>query len=263
MEHIITYALVGVSIIINIVVLLKLKHIRYLLEQPPVKKLTSDLKLKPIKVDGEDSQGHKQERNYNANRKAPQFDRNDNRNDRDSSERSDKPAGNRFTRDSGNRERNPRNDRADRNDRPDRNEKNDRFDRGPRNDRGHRPMRDTRDVRDNQSRPDRAEGNLTNLTGDDVATPAENSSSMSKQDSSSTRRPLPARMAREQNGEAINSGNSEVNSVSKDSNVEDQVFAGTDESAMQHGRRNQVKKVPRIEIPEGQEEAILGNSGQN
>ena len=122
-----------VSIGLCVYLLSKIRTITYLLEQPVVKKMSPQLKLKPVKVDElDENRANAPARNANG---APQ-----NRGPRPGFE------GERQNRDNrdANRDRAPRGDRPEGEGRREGGERGERFDRGPRNDRGDRGERGER-----------------------------------------------------------------------------------------------------------------------
>lgn len=255
------------SLAICAYLLLKVRTITYLLEQPVVKKMSPQLKLKPVKLD--DSEGDARPapaRNNTSNGAAPA--------------RPPRPAfegGERPPRDQS-RDRGPRPERAEGGDRPPREAGLDRNggDRGPRNDRNDRGDRGDRfGGRDRGGRGhDRherggREGGERNFSGgreggdrnrsrsesfgaERESAPAENAVRPAPAASEgpvhsapalAPRRPLPSTVDHEVEHKEIPAPDSPA-AVSA---AEDALFA-RDESDMQHGRRNQLKKKPRFNV---------------
>ncbi|MDB5049592.1 MAG: hypothetical protein JWO30_2663 [Fibrobacteres bacterium] len=259
----------ALSLAICAYLLLKVRTITYLLEQPVVKKMSPQLKLKPVKIDEIDGEARpNQARNATANGAAPA--------------RSPRPAfegGERPPRDQ-NRDRGPRPERTEGGDRPpreggfdrnggDRAPRNDRGDRGDRfgggRDRGERGGRGGHDRHERGDRPPR-EGmgggrdggdrnrNRSESFGNSEAAPAEGVTSRPAPVASesapshsapalSPRRPLPSTVDHEVERKEIPAADSAAATAA----AEDALFA-RDESDMQHGRRNQLKKKPRFEV---------------
>ena len=115
-----TLALAAASLLVGILILVRLKTVHYLLQQPVVKKMSPQLRLKPVKLDEVLNRGGRE---------------------------GARPEGG---------DRGPRRD-GDRGPRPERGEGR-RDDRGPRADRGDRPERGPRPEGDRGPRPERAEG---------------------------------------------------------------------------------------------------------
>ena len=257
----------AISLAVCAYLVLKVRTITYLLEQPVVKKMSPQLKLKPVKIDEPDSENRPNPaRNNASNGAAPG--------------RSPRPAfegGERPPRDQ-NRDRGPRPERAEGSDRPPR-EGGDRppreggfdrngGDRGPRNDRGDRGdrfgggrdrgERGGRGGHDRHERNDRGgrDGGDRNRTREPFSgsesAPAEGSrpapvasEGVPAQAALAPRRPLPSTVDHEVEHKEIPA----ADSAAANAAAEDALFA-RDESDMQHGRRNQLKKKPRFEVAE-------------
>jgi hypothetical protein len=240
-------ALSAVSIGLCVYLLAKIRTVTYLLEQPVVKKMSPQLKLKPVKIDElEDTRANNGSRNH-ANG-APQH-------------RGPRPAmegGERHGRDN----RDSGRDRAPRGERPEgegRREGGERMDRGPRNerggDRGDRfGGRDReRGRHERHDRGDRFGGrdrNREGFGGEREAAPApaapvagEAAASAPSAPALAPRRPLPSTVdaeapaAKEPQAEALSTA------------AEDALFT-RDDADIQHGRRHQPKKKPRFDLSE-------------
>jgi hypothetical protein len=242
-----------ISIVLSAVLLLKIKSVTYLLEQPVVKKLSPQIKLKPVKVDEIDDQAR---RNATPERAAAPMNRNNGR-------PPERTEGDRGPRDQG-RDRMPRSDRegGDRGPRSDRGgERGDRF--GGGRDRGDRNGRHDRHERHGGDR-DRNRGPRTDVFSNErdaapategsapIAAPAprmETRHSAPANDGPvlAPRRPLPSTVEHEEHKDApiVDNSNSPLN----DASVSDPMFGQTD-SDIQHGRRNQLKKKPRFNVAE-------------
>lgn len=249
----------AISIGLCAYLLAKVKTITYLLEQPVVKKMSPQLKLKPVKVDELDE-----------NRSAPS------RNPANGTpasvpNRGPRPeGGDRPPRD-GNRE--PRGDRdgnRDRGPRPDRPEGEGRFDRGPRGEGGGRGERfggreggrdRDRGGRDRHERGDRGdrfggrEGgrdrNRDGFGGPREGAPAETPAPAAVGESApaqpvalSPRRPLPSTVEQE-----ATIKDASADALSPNPSAEDALFVRNDED-ITHGRRHQPKKKPRFDVAE-------------
>ncbi len=224
-------ALTGVSIVLSVLTLLKIKNINYLLEQPVIKKMSPELKLKPVKIGDDEDNKKNQNRNQNN---APQ-----NRNNRPAM---DKPAENSAEprRDFNNRpdrnERLPRNDRNEGSTDRARNNNNDRF-------------RDRDRNRDNRNGPDRNRNQRLDVFSNEKEAPVEENTNghrpalvveaapapIVNQSVSPlpARRPLPSAISQEE---------AKI-SISAPAAQEAAIFA-QDDADIQHGRRNQLKKKP-------------------
>lgn len=263
------------SLVLGIVVFLKLRSVVYLLEQPVVKKMSPALKLKPVKVDEVDSHSHRTAEARPANAPngnrgpRPNFERPEGgeRQNRDSQPRQD-----RGPRPEGNGERGPGGDRAPR-DRNDRNFR-DRGDRGPRNERhgsgggrdgmGNREGGAPREGGDRHGGPDRdrnrnrsesfsnANGAGTEAAASTEGAPmaASRPAPIPAQDHSHSgpalapRRPLPSTVDQDVSGKEF----TPPEPVSADV-AADAMFM-RDDSDIQHGRRNQLKKKPKFDVSE-------------
>ena len=245
----------GVSIAACAILFYKIRSVIYLLEQPVVKKMSPQLKLKPVKID-----------------------ENENSNPRNDSRPVQPPSGNRgprpnFERPEGgerqNRDNQPRSDRGPRPERTeggDRGPRNDRFsgrdrDRGPRNERhggmGGRDAAGNRDGGERHGNHDRnrhrSEG-FTN-TNEPTATPSENAAPAVSRSAPyptpdhggpalAPRRPLPSTV--DQDSPAKEYHPPEPVSAA---DAADALFM-RDDSDIQHGRRNQLKKKPKFDVSE-------------
>jgi hypothetical protein len=231
----------AVSIGLCVYILARIKHVVYLLEQPVVKKISPDMKLKTVKVeDGEDTRRHNhrpaQGQNSGANAgRAPQAPKPEGQRDRNH-----RPEG----------QQGPRPERGGNEHRGhDRNRDRDRDrERGPRQDRGERTERGERHERG--ERPERQRPRLDVFSNEKEAAPAP-AESAHHQDSApahterpalAPRRPLAANVERE---EPVTSA-----PVSNQPELPaDAIFVG-DDGDMQHGRRTQLKKKPRFNLDE-------------
>ncbi|HKP98595.1 MAG TPA: hypothetical protein VJ385_22885 [Fibrobacteria bacterium] len=249
--------------------MLKVRTITYLLEQPVVKKMSPQLKLKPVKIDELDGESRpNQARNNGANGAAPARsprpafeggerpprDQARETRDRDRGPRPERAEGDRAPREGG-FDRGPRNDRGERGDRfgggRDRGERGGRgHDRHERGDRGERSGgRDGGDR--NRNRSESFGSEREPAQADAGARPAPLASEAPSVSHSpapaalSPRRPLPSTVEHETEPREIPG----LNSAAANAAAEDALFA-RDESDMQHGRRNQLKKKPRFEVAE-------------
>lgn len=251
----------AVSIGLCIYLLAKIRTITYLLEQPVVKKMSPQLKLKPVKLDeAEDTRANTPARN-NANG-APQ-----NRGPRPGFEGGDRG---RENRDNGNRDRAPRADRPegegrregmDRGPRNDRGDRGDRFggrdrdrDRGGRHDRHERGDRGDR-FGGREGAPAREGGRDRNREGfgerEPAAAPAPASAEAPSAAPSAApvlapRRPLPSTV--DQEGPASAAAPA-ADALAPNAAAEEALFT-RDDSDIQHGRRHQPKKKPRFDVAE-------------
>lgn len=257
-----------VSIGLCIYVLSKIRTVVYLLEQPVVKKMSPQLKLKPVKIDDQDESrasaparngangangipqsrgprpGMEADRGRDNRERAPRTD--------DRGPRADRPEGE-GRREGGDRsDRGPRNDRGDRGDRfGGREGGRDRGGRHERNDRGDRGER----FGNREGAPSREGGRDRNREGfggdrETVGTTAAPANAESAPVASSApalapRRPLPSTV--DQEGPALNAA--PVESSAPAASAEDALFT-RDDSDIQHGRRHQPKKKPRFELNE-------------
>lgn len=259
----------AISIALCAYLLLKIRNITYLLEQPVVKKMSPQLKLKPVKIDEIDEDSR---RNPSRNAPAPSNGATQTRGPRPSFEGGERPP-----RDHHSRERAPRGerpeggerpareggfdrgaahgDRAPRGDRGDRGDRGGFRDRGGRNDRqdrngaGREGMGAGREGGDrNRPRPESFGGERESapVDGAPVSRPApaapENPTPASVL---SPRRPLPSMVDQEVTSRDIPAPVEAVSAAA----AEDALFA-RDDSDIQHGRRHQPKKKPRFDLGE-------------
>jgi hypothetical protein len=250
-----------VSIGLCIYVLSKIRTVVYLLEQPVVKKMSPQLKLKPVKID------EAEESRASAPARSPANGIPQSRGPRPGAE-----AGGRENRDNGtaNRERAPRADRPEgegRREGGDRGPRND-MDRAPRGDRGDRfggreGGRDRGGRHERNERGDRGDrfgnreggrernregfGGERETTGSPAAAPApaEMAPVASNGPALAPRRPLPSTV--DQENPAMNAA--PVEAPASNGSAEDALFT-RDDSDIQHGRRHQPKKKPRFELNE-------------
>ncbi len=255
-----------ISLAISAYLLLKVRTITYLLEQPVVKKMSPQLKLKPVKVDEGESEARPIPARNNASNGATPA-------------RGPRPAfegGERPPRDQ-NRDRGPRPERVEGGDRPpreggfgnggDRGPRNDRGDRGDRfggrdrggrghdrHERGERAPREGGDRMGGREGGDRNRNRSESFGNERESAPAESAvrpapiasegpSNHSHAPALAPRRPLPSTVDHEAEHKEIPA----LDSAAAASAAEDALFA-RDESDMQHGRRNQLKKKPRFEV---------------
>lgn len=259
----------ALSIALCAYLLMKIRTITYLLEQPVVKKMSPQLNLKPVKVDelGGDARPNPS-RNNAPNASAPAR-----------SPRPETAGGERPPRD-GNRDRGPRAERPEGGDRPpreggfDRNggDRGPRSDRGgdrfPRGDRGERGGRGGGDRHERGDRGDRTGGRDGFAGGDRNRTRTEAPAGEAQGDAApraphvhteaapvqshapaalAPRRPLPSTVEHEVEAKDISGSDSlAVNQAA----AEDSMFNRGDDSDIQHGRRHQPKKKPRFDAPE-------------
>lgn len=255
------YALMGVSIALGVVALMKIKSAIYLLEQPVVKKMSPQLNLKPIKVDALDGDNARNARNgtpmnrSNAGRpegrdgqdRGPREDRGgrDGGRDRDRGprgERDGEGAGR------GRDDRGPRGDRGDRGDRfggRDGGRDRDRGGRdGHRHERGDRgPREGRREFAGSEREPAQAEASRPAPSAD-VSSPAP----------LAPRRPLPSTVDSEADSKPP------VSELAVNEAGAADPFFGRDDSDIQHGRRNQMKKKPKFDEAEVEEKAATEES---
>ena len=254
-----------VSIGLCIYVLSKIRTVVYLLEQPVVKKMSPQLKLKPVKVDEPDESRAPAPARNGANGvpqsrgPRPGLEAERGRDNRDRAPRSD--------------ERAPRtDDRAPRADRPEAEGRREGGDRGPRNEMDRAPRGDRGDRfggreggRDRGGRNERGDrgdrfgnregGRERNREGfggerESAGTPAAPAPSESAPVASTApalapRRPLPSTV--DQENLAVNAA--PVEAAASNGSAEDALFT-RDDSDIQHGRRHQPKKKPRFELNE-------------
>ncbi len=247
-------ALSGASAVIGGILLYKLRSVIYLLEQPVVKKMSPQLKLKPVKVEEGEAEPRRDNRPANG--------QNQNRGPRPAFERTE--GGERPPRDMQNRDRGPRPERVengaapvgDRGPRPDR-ERSDRNDRGDRSDRFRdRGGRHDRNERHSggMDRGDRDRNrNRSEVFSNDKESAPEGAAPRPVQPhveansgagTLAPRRPLPSTVDHEVTARDIPAADSSGAVENTDA-----LFV-RDESDMQHGRRNQLKKKPRFEVNE-------------
>lgn len=260
-QFIILAALSAVSLGLIALLFAKVRTINYLLEQPVVKKMSPQLKLKPVKVDELDESRSAPARN-NANGSAPAAPA---RGPRPGFEGGERPPRDQ-SRD-GNRDRAPRSDRP---------EGEGRFDRAPRGDRGERfggreGGRDRdRGGRGGHDRHERGgergdrfggreggrEGgrdrNREPFNGGEAApvdaarpAPAAAEAAPAQPAALSPRRPLPSTVDQDTGVKDTSADALAPNPTS----AEDALFV-RDDSDIQHGRRHQPKKKPRFDVAE-------------
>lgn len=240
----------AVSIGLSLFILTRIKHLVYLLEQPIVKKMTPEMKLKAVKVDDADDsrkhnhrqgQGHSgHNHNQGQNQGRPQGQR---------PPEGQGQGGNRDRRPEGqsNHQRGDRPDRGERGERGQDHRGNDRHrdrdrDRGPRQDRGDRGDRPDRGERGERQRP------RLDVFSNESGAPAADGTPRAEQPAGerpalAPRRPLAASVDREENL-------APVSAVPAAPELPpDAIFVG-DDGDVQHGRRSSVKKKPRFEIDE-------------
>jgi hypothetical protein len=247
------YALAAVSIALGIMALMKIKTAIYLLEQPVVKKMSPQLNLKPIKVDQVDGDA-----NRNQGRNGTPMNRTAGRPEgrEDRPPRDDRGPGGRDG-----RERMPREDRGDRGprgegDRGPGGRGGERFggreggrdrDRGGRD--GHRGDRG-----DRGDRPPRREftgGDREPAHADGAPRPAHAEPTASTGAPLAPRRPLPSTV--DADGEHKPHSAPEA-APANEAGAADPFF-GRDDSDIQHGRRNQLKKKPKFAAEDVEEKA--------
>lgn len=258
-QFIILAGLGCISIVLGAVLLFKIKNVTYLLEQPIVKKLSPQIKLKPVKVDEIDDQARRNDRtpaaapiNRNNGRPGdrPEGERGD-RGPRDQNrDRGPRPEGQR----DGERGPRPEGDRGPRSDRGDRG---DRFggrdrDRGGRHDRHERHGGDrdrNRGPREFSNDRESGAGEARPMAPRSDA-PRREESPMPVSDGPvlAPRRPLPSTVEHEEQKE-ISAAPDNSGSPLNDASVSDPMFA-QNEGDIQHGRRNQLKKKPRFDVAE-------------
>ncbi|MDB5104509.1 MAG: hypothetical protein JWP91_2198 [Fibrobacteres bacterium] len=258
----------AVSLALCAYLLMKVRTITYLLEQPVVKKMSPQLKLKPVKVDELDADSRPNPSRNNApNASAPAR-----------GPRPDFAGGERPPRDP-NRERPPRSERPEGGgERPPREGGFDRNggDRGPRSDRGGERFSRDRGDRGGRGGGDRHErGGREGLPGREggdrnrnrseapvgentapvegsvrpAPVAAESSAPVHSGPALSPRRPLPSTVDHEVDAKDIPA------SSPFESNVvaEDTMFNRGDDSDITHGRRHQPKKKPRFDVADESE----------
>jgi hypothetical protein len=247
-----------VSIGLCVYLLSKIRTITYLLEQPVVKKMSPQLKLKPVKVDElDENRANAPARNANG---APQ-----NRGPRPGFE------GERQNRDNrdANRDRAPRGDRPEGEGRREGGERGERFDRGPRNDRGDRGERGERfggreggrdrdrggrhDRHERGDRGDRFGGReRRDFNGEREAAPA--AAPVAAEGSAPAAPAAPALAPRRPLPSTVDQDNAPKEATvdalaANPQSAEDALFT-RDDSDIQHGRRHQPKKKPRFDVSE-------------
>lgn len=254
-----------VSIATCIYLLTKIRTLTYLLEQPVVKKMSPQLKLKPVKIDELDETRANAPARNNTNG-TPQ-----NRGPRPAVE-GDRGRENRDVNARDGRERAPRGDRpegGERGDRMDRGPRSDRGDRGDRfggrdRDRGGRHERHDRGDRFGGSRdgaPSREGGRERSREGfggerEPSSAPAAQASAESAPIATTApvahsapalapRRPLPSTVDQE----ASAPKEAPMDAVASSAAAEEALFT-RDDSDIQHGRRSQPKKKPRFDLNE-------------
>ena len=263
-----------VSIATCIYLLTKIRTLTYLLEQPVVKKMSPQLKLKPVKIDElDENRANAPARNV-ANgtpqnrgpRPALEGDRGRENRDvnardgRDRAPRGDRPEG------EARREGGERGDRMDRGPRSDRGDRGDRFggrdrDRGgrhERHDRGDRfggareggPSREGAPSREGgRERPREGFGGEREpLAAPSASASAESAPMVTAAPSApalAPRRPLPSTVDQE----ASAPKEAPMDAVASSAAAEEALFT-RDDSDIQHGRRSQPKKKPRFDLNE-------------
>jgi hypothetical protein len=267
LPFIILAALSVATLIAALYVAFRIKSVLYLLHQPVVKKMSPQLRLKPVKLDealngnrNRDRQGAPSGRDGD---RGPRPERSEGGRDRRDGDRGPRPEGdrrdggrdrrdgdrNRDGRRDGNREGRPEGDRAPRADRPegDRGPRPERAegDRGPRRDgdRNRDGRRDGNRDGNRESRPPREFSE--NRESAPVAASSFNAETTAPAASEShtslpARRPLPS-------FDAPAAERSESTAAFRDPAADTFVGAGED---VQHGRRTQLKKKPRFDIDE-------------
>ena len=239
-------AVSAASLAILVYLALKMKAVVYLLEQPVVKKMSPQLKLKPVKLDElmADRNRHSQAQNRdprqpgsipgNAPRQGGRPD-----GERREGNRGDRPQGGQGSR--------PERGEGDRRD-GERNRGNDRFrdrNRGdrPQGSQGGRPEGDRRPPREfNENRDQNRESSVSVSQPSQPVIRNEAPVSTPQQDAPlSPRRPLPATVETHEHR----------NTAAPSFEGGSEAFVGTDND-MQHGRRTQMKKKPRFEMDEAE-----------
>lgn len=254
------------SVVVSILTFLKVKTINYLLEQPVVKKMSPQLKLKPVRIEDGEEEGRKS---------APKSVNGFHGSSSGSASgpggrgpRSEERGSDRGGRDFQRGDRSPRSDRSEGG--SDRGERSDRNDRSPRGERergdnrfrdrdrgrgdgrdmrhrGNRPEVFSNDREENASGPARSEaaGERTSFER-----PQGESSANTGFTPLSPRRPLPSQVAREE-GEAKPFA---AEPAPAPEMAGDALYPN--EGEIQHGRRNQLKRKPRFDaVPEETEAA--------
>lgn len=258
----------ALSIALCAYLLMKVRTITYLLEQPVVKKMSPQLNLKPVKVDGSESDSRpnpsrnaapsasapaRGPRPENAGGERPPRDQNRDRAPRaEGAERPPREGG--FDRNGGDRgprperggDRFPR-DRSDRGERGGRGGQ-DRHERGDRGDRfgGREGGREGGDR--NRTRADApvgeasAQGDLAPRSAS-VSSEAPHAQNGAPTAALSPRRPLPSTVEHEVEAKDMPA----VDSLAVNAAADDALF-NRDDSDIQHGRRHQPKKKPRFDV---------------
>jgi hypothetical protein len=255
----------GITTILGILLLVKIKNVTYLLEQPVVKKLSPAVKLKPVKVDEIDDQSRRAPERNAANGSpvnrpagrpvdAERPDRGPRDQSRDRAPRGDREMGDRGPRSDrggdrgdrfgGGRDRGDRNGRHDRHDRHggDRN-------RGPRPDGVFSNEREAAPLAEGGApapRPAPAPRDEMRPRGEDFRR-NEAPRHDSGEPALAPRRPLPSTVDAETETKELAAPETSANAPLNDASVSDPMFGQTD-SDIQHGRRNQLKKKPRFEV---------------
>ena len=261
-------ALSAVSIALCAYLLAKVRTITYLLEQPVVKKMSPQLKLKPVKVDElDDANRANPSRNaapstngaQPARAPRPGFEGGERppRENRDRAPRTDRPEGE--ARREGGFDRGPRNDRGDRGDRfggGGREGGRDRGGRHERNDRGDRFGGREGGREGGGGREGNREGGRERtrepFNGEPAAAEASRPAPVVSESAPvqqapaalSPRRPLPSTVDND-NG----TKDASVDALAPNPTAEDALFVRNDED-ITHGRRHQPKKKPRFNVEE-------------
>ncbi len=259
-------ALVTASIVLCVVILLKLNNVAYLLEQPVVKKMSPQLRLKPVRLDdGEGDANRRNSRPASAGGRGRGQDKNEGQ-DRN---REAGPA-----RDSGHRDRpaRPERERAEGGERParpdrDRNRDRDR-DRSSRGDHRNRPNRQEvhSNGRDGSSNGREAVAGASE-SGRENGRDAMRESARDAGPSAPRRFEQPALVENNHNDNVPpvglaprrrlpTAGRDEEQSLADlkpaAETSHDHLFVGADDGEIQHGRRNQLKKKPRFDLDEAE-----------
>ena len=241
---------------------LKMKTVLYLLEQPVIKKMGPQLKLKPVKIDEllaeknrqqqQLQQSHSQgpSQSHRPHQQGPQAP-GQNGGRPPQSGRGDRPdfdrGGSDRNRDRGPRQDRPEGDRDRNRDRErfrDRDRNRDRFQSGDR-----RPPRENNEPRDSASPPPVENHRPEFIPQAPAPQPLSHAESMAPL---APRRPLPSMV------ETTSSAPQPIKTAPESEPSMEGLFVGGD-GDMQHGRRNQVKKKPRFEVNE--EEVKVASEG--
>lgn len=244
-------ALSAATLVVGLFVLLRLKTVLYLLQQPVVKKMSPQLRLKPVKLDEVLNRGGREGGRPEGGDRGPRPERREGRGEGRREDRGPRSEG-RGQRGEG-RPEGGRPERGERReDRPRRD--------GERGDRGPRPERAEGDRPRREDRPERAEGDRGPREGReggrgredrprrefsetrDFAPAPESASTESAP--LSPRRPLFADNAEPR---------SEIAPVRE--NPASETFVGSSSDDLQHGRRLQLKKKPKFDFDEDATEA--------